>query len=84
AHLFGTDELGRDVLSRLIHRARLSLPLSATIVGLALAIGGTLGLIAGYFGGWIDELLMRLTDLVFAFPQIILAMAVTAAFGPSS
>lgn len=84
AHLFGTDELGRDVLSRLIYGARLSLPLSATIVGLALAIGGTLGLVAGYFGGWIDELLMRLTDLVFAFPQIILAMAVTAAFGPSS
>jgi peptide/nickel transport system permease protein len=84
AHLFGTDELGRDVLSRVIHGARLSLPLSASIVALALAIGGVLGLLAGYFGGWIDEVLMRLTDLVFAFPQIILAMAVTAAFGPSS
>jgi peptide/nickel transport system permease protein len=84
AHLFGTDELGRDVLSRVIYGARLSLPLSVTIVALALAIGGVLGLVAGYFGGWIDETLMRLTDLVFAFPQIILAMAVTAAFGPSS
>jgi peptide/nickel transport system permease protein len=84
AHLFGTDELGRDVLSRVIYGARLSLPLSATIVALALGIGGVLGLVAGYFGGWIDEVLMRLTDLVFAFPQIILAMAVTAAFGPSS
>lgn len=84
AHLFGTDELGRDVFSRVIHGTRLSLPLSATIVALALSIGGVLGLVAGYFGGWIDELLMRLTDLVFAFPQIILAMAVTAAFGPSS
>lgn len=84
AHPFGTDELGRDVLSRVIHATRLSLPLSATIVALALAIGGVLGLVAGYFGGWIDEVLMRLTDLVFAFPQIILAMAVTAAFGPSS
>ena len=82
--VLGTDQLGRDVLSRIIHGARLSVPLSFVIVGLSLLLGGTLGLVAGYVGGWVDELLMRLTDLFFAFPQIILAMAVSAAFGPSA
>ncbi|HET8589136.1 MAG TPA: ABC transporter permease [Nakamurella sp.] len=84
AHWFGTDQLGRDILSRIIYGARLSLPLAVVIVALALAIGGGLGLIAGYIGRGVDEALMRLTDLVFAFPQIILAMAVSAAFGPST
>jgi peptide/nickel transport system permease protein len=84
AHWLGTDQLGRDILSRIIYGARLSLPLAVVIVALALAIGGTLGLLAGYVGRWVDESLMRLTDLVFAFPPIILAMVVTAAFGPSA
>ncbi|GAA5064853.1 peptide/nickel transport system permease protein [Thermocatellispora tengchongensis] len=83
AHWFGTDELGRDVLSRVVHGARLSIPLALAVVVLALLLGGLLGLIAGYVGRAVDEVIMRLTDLVFAFPQIILAMAVTAAFGPS-
>lgn len=83
-YLFGTDELGRDILSRVIYGARLSIPLALAVVVLALAIGGLLGLLAGYIGRGVDEALMRLTDLVFAFPQIILAMAVTAAFGPST
>jgi peptide/nickel transport system permease protein len=82
-HLFGTDELGRDVLSRVMYGARLSLPVALLLVGLALLIGGTLGAIAGYFGGFFDGLIMRTTDLVFAFPAIILAMVVTAALGPS-
>jgi peptide/nickel transport system permease protein len=82
AHPMGTDELGRDVLSRVIWGARLSIPLALTLVCLALAIGGTIGALAGYFGGWADEVLMRLADLVFAFPTIILAMAVVAALGP--
>jgi ABC-type dipeptide/oligopeptide/nickel transport system permease subunit len=82
-HLFGTDELGRDVLSRVMYGARLSLPVALLLVGLALVIGGTLGAIAGYFGGFLDGLIMRATDLVFAFPAIILAMVVTAALGPS-
>lgn len=84
SHWFGTDQLGRDILSRIIYGARLSLPLAVVIVALALLIGGTLGLLAGYVGRWVDESLMRLTDLVFAFPPIILAMVVTAALGPSA
>ena len=83
AHLFGTDELGRDVLSRVIYGARLSIPLALLLVTLSVLIGSLLGMVAGYFRGWIDGGVMRLTDLVFAFPAIILAMVVTASLGPS-
>jgi peptide/nickel transport system permease protein len=83
AHPFGTDELGRDVLSRVLYGARLSIPLALLLVSLALVIGGTLGAVAGYFGGIVDTIVMRAADLVFAFPAIILAMVVTAALGPS-
>lgn len=82
-HLFGTDELGRDVLSRVIYGARISIPVSLLVVCLAVIIGTLLGLAAGYFGGWVDELIMRGTDLFFAFPAILLAMVVTASLGPS-
>jgi peptide/nickel transport system permease protein len=80
-HLFGTDELGRDVLSRVIYGARVSLPIALLLVVLAGAIGGLLGAIAGYLRGVADGVVMRITDLVFAFPAIILAMVVTAVLG---
>lgn len=81
-HWFGTDELGRDVLSRVLHGARITLPLAVVLVLMAGTIGSVVGAIAGFFGGRIDGLLMRLTDLVFAFPTIILAMVVVAVLGP--
>ena len=80
-HLFGTDELGRDVFSRTLYGARISLPLGLLLVVLATTIGGILGAVAGYFRGLADGAVMRLADLVFAFPAIILAMVVTAALG---
>ncbi len=82
-HLFGTDELGRDVFSRVLYGARVSIPIALLLVSLAMAIGGTVGAVAGYFGGFVDGIVMRAADLVFAFPAIILAMVVTAALGPS-
>ena len=82
AHWFGTDELGRDVLSRVLSGARVTLPLSVLLVILAMIIGAVIGAAAGFLGGWVDNVLMRLADLFFAFPGIILAMAVAAALGP--
>jgi peptide/nickel transport system permease protein len=82
AHLMGTDELGRDVFSRVLWGARISIPLAMLLVALAFTIGGTLGGLAGYLGGWVDELVMRAADFVFAVPTILLAMAVVAALGP--
>jgi peptide/nickel transport system permease protein len=82
-HWFGTDELGRDVFSRVIYGSRITLPLAVMLVALACTTGAILGGIAGYAGRLADEGVMRLADLVFAFPHIILAMAVAAALGPS-
>ena len=80
-HLFGTDELGRDVLSRVIYGSRVSLPIAVGLVAIAATIGSIVGAVAGYFRGFVDGGLMRATDLVFAFPPIILAMVVTAVLG---
>src|SRR5688500_8548449 len=82
-HWLGTDQLGRDVLSRMIYGARISLLIGTVVVGLAASVGTLVGLVAGYAGGWLDEVLMRLTDVFFAFPALILAMAISSALGPS-
>jgi peptide/nickel transport system permease protein len=81
AHLFGTDELGRDVLSRVIYGSRVSVPIALLLVLLAALIGGVIGALAGYFRGLVDGVSMRIVDLFFAFPAIILAMVVAAVLG---
>ena len=83
AYLFGTDELGRDIFSRVLYGAQLSLPIGFILILAASFIGTIVGLISGYFGGWVDEVMMRFTDLIFAFPTIILAMTIAAALGRS-
>jgi peptide/nickel transport system permease protein len=81
AHWLGTDPLGRDVLSRILFGARLSLPVGVAAVLLALVLGTLLGSVAGFLGGRVDEVIMRATDLMLAFPTVILAMVITAALG---
>jgi peptide/nickel transport system permease protein len=81
AHIFGADRLGRDMLSRVIMGARPALIVPIGVVFLAVLIGAPLGAIAGYKGGWIDEVIMRITDLFLAFPSLLLAMAITSALG---
>jgi peptide/nickel transport system permease protein len=80
-HLFGTDQLGRDILSRVIFGARISIPVGVVVVLVALAVGGSIGAAAGYGPGWLDTVLMRLTEMVMAFPVIVLAMTISAALG---
>ncbi len=82
-HLFGTDQLGRDVLSRVLYGGRTSLPAGLLVISSATIIGTLFGALAGYIGGVWDELLMRFTEIFMAFPIIILAMAIAAALGPS-
>lgn len=82
-HLLGTDEFGRDVLSRLIHGTRISLFIGLVSVAIGMVFGGALGLATGYYGGWVDHVGMRLVDVLLAFPSILLAVIVVAALGPS-
>jgi peptide/nickel transport system permease protein len=83
AHLLGTDDLGRDILSRVVYGARVSLLVGLLSVGISLVVGVSLGLVAGYRGGGIDEVVMRAMDGLLAFPALVLALAITAALGPS-
>jgi peptide/nickel transport system permease protein len=83
-HWFGTDDLGRDILSRIILGASVSLQVGFLAVAIALVIGATIGLLAGFYGRWVDDALMRVMDMLFAFPAVLLAIAVLAVRGPGS
>ncbi len=84
AHLLGGDALGRDILARLLVGARVSLLVAGSVLALTLTVGTAAGMAAGYFGGWLDAALMRLCDIVFAFPDLILAIVVAAMLGPGT
>lgn len=79
---FGVDQVGRDVMSRVVYASRITLPVALVLVLASMALGAVLGAIAGYFGRVVDEVIMRIADLVLAFPTIILAMVIAAALGP--
>lgn len=83
SHLLGTDHLGRDLLSRLLYGTRVSLIVGVIIAGMSCILGSILGLTSGYFGGMVDNIIMRVCDMFFAFPPLILAMAIAASLGPS-
>ncbi len=84
AHWLGTDQFGRDLLSRILHGMRASLGIAAGAVGVALLVGGTLGLVAAYYRGWTERIVMRLMDVIFAFPVMLLAIGIIAMLGPGS
>ena len=82
-HPMGTDQLGRDLFSRLLYGARISLGIAVSVVAITLIIGTVVGVIAGYWGGWVDEALMRFVDILLAFPGILLALVIAGILGPS-
>jgi ABC-type dipeptide/oligopeptide/nickel transport system permease subunit len=82
-HLLGTDQLGRDILARIIYGAQVTLLLCGAAVGLAAIVGVAAGLVSGFFGGWLDVVLQRLIDIQLAFPLILLVIAIVAVLGPS-
>lgn len=82
-HWLGTDSFGRDMLSRLVHGGRYTLAIGILVVGIAFVIGVFFGVIAGFTGGWLDTVIMRIVDAMLSFPALVLAIALAAAFGPS-
>lgn len=82
-HIFGTDKMGRDIYARVIYGARASLSATFGVVALIFLVGSTVGVIAGYFGGWMDAVLMRIADMMLAFPGLVLALAVAGIMGAS-
>lgn len=82
-HWLGTDEFGRDIFARLIHGARVSLKVGIIAVGISIVLGGILGALAGFYGGRIDNIIMRIMDVFLAVPSILLAIAIVSALGPS-
>mgnify|MGYP001816721068 CR=1 FL=1 len=80
---FGTDKFGRDVFARVVHATRLDISIGVVIAVLAMAVGSTIGVVSGYFGGLVDEIIMRFTDVVLAFPGFVLALVLVAAIGNS-
>jgi peptide/nickel transport system permease protein len=83
SHIMGTDDLGRDLFSRIVYGARISMTVGFMSVLIATLIGAPAGIVAGYFGRWIDGLIMRVMDVIFAFPATLLALSITAFLGPS-
>jgi peptide/nickel transport system permease protein len=82
-HLFGTDEMGRDILSRVMHGARISLRIGVLVIGIAGGLGAVIGAVAGYLGRQADNIIMRVMDVILSFPPLVLAMALAAALGPN-
>jgi peptide/nickel transport system permease protein len=82
-HLLGTDELGRDIFSRIVYGTRISIQIGLIAVGISMVVGVFLGAIAGYYGKWVDQIVMRIIDILMAFPSILLAIALVAVLGPN-